>query len=78
MDIAKNFTDQAIAKTIVTLAHSLGMRTVAEGVETTEQFARLRAFGADCVQGYLFSRPLPAAEFEAFLAGRRSPVSRSA
>jgi EAL domain-containing protein (putative c-di-GMP-specific phosphodiesterase class I) len=73
-DIAKNFTDQAIAKTIVTLAHSLGMRTVAEGVETTAQLERLRAFGADCFQGYLASLPLPAAEFEAFLSSRRSPV----
>jgi diguanylate cyclase (GGDEF)-like protein/PAS domain S-box-containing protein len=69
-DIAKNFTDQAIAKTIVTLAHSLGMRTIAEGVETVDQLERLRAFGADCFQGYLISRPLPPLEFEAYLAVR--------
>jgi EAL domain-containing protein (putative c-di-GMP-specific phosphodiesterase class I) len=77
-DIAKNFTDQAIAKTIVTLAHSLGMRTIAEGVETAGQLERLRAFGADCFQGYLTSRPLPAAQFEAFLSSRRAPAPRPA
>jgi diguanylate cyclase (GGDEF)-like protein/PAS domain S-box-containing protein len=76
-DIAGNFTDQAIAKTIVTLAHSLGMRTIAEGVETVDQLERLRAFGADCFQGYLVSRPLPCAEFERFLSTRRSPLLRT-
>ena len=69
-DVAHNFTDQAIAKTIVTLAHSLGMRVIAEGVETQEQSDHLRSFGADCIQGYLITKPLPAAEFEAFLAAR--------
>jgi EAL domain-containing protein (putative c-di-GMP-specific phosphodiesterase class I) len=69
-DIARNFTDQAIAKTIVTLAHSLGMRTIAEGVETVEQLDRLRSFGADCFQGYLVSRPLPADQFAAFIGER--------
>jgi predicted signal transduction protein with EAL and GGDEF domain len=71
-DIALNFTDQAIAKTIVTLAHSLGMRTVAEGVETEQQLDLLRSFGADCFQGFLVSRPLASDQFEEFVAGRRS------
>jgi diguanylate cyclase (GGDEF)-like protein/PAS domain S-box-containing protein len=71
-DIARSFTDQAIAKTIVTLAHSLGMRVVAEGVETTEQLELLRSFGADCFQGFLVSRPLPPADFEQFFGGRRA------
>ena len=73
-DIATNFTDAAIAKTIVTLARSLGMRTIAERVETADQLERLRAFGADCFQGFLVSRALPSEEFEAFLSSRRAPA----
>jgi diguanylate cyclase (GGDEF)-like protein len=67
IDIAENATDQAIAATIITLAHSLGMRVVAEGIETEQQFDRVRALGADDMQGYLISRPLPGAEFERFV-----------
>jgi diguanylate cyclase (GGDEF)-like protein len=67
IDIAENATDQAIAVTIITLAHSLGMRVVAEGIETEQQFDRVRALGADDMQGYLISRPLPSAEFERFV-----------
>lgn len=64
--IVANPRDEAIAKTIVTLAHSLGMRVIAEGVETSEQAQKLRALGSDRLQGYLISRPLPAADFERF------------
>ncbi len=67
-DIAHDLTDQAIAKTVVTLAHSLGMRVVAEGVETQSQLSQLLAFGVDSVQGYLFSPPLPTADFERYIA----------
>ncbi|MGD0472788.1 MAG: EAL domain-containing protein [Candidatus Velthaea sp.] len=67
-DVADDPTDQAIAKTIITLAHSLGMRVIAEGVETPAQLETLRSFGVDRIQGFLFSRPLPAVEFERFLA----------
>ncbi len=61
----------AIAGTIVDLAHRLDLRVVAEGVETVEQRTFLAALGVDEAQGFLFSRPLPAAEFEALLASRR-------
>jgi EAL domain-containing protein (putative c-di-GMP-specific phosphodiesterase class I) len=54
----------ALVSTIVTLAHSLGLKVVAEGVETEEQAALLRQLRCDDVQGFLFSRPLAAAEFE--------------
>jgi diguanylate cyclase (GGDEF)-like protein len=47
-----------IVKTIVTLAHNLGMQAIAEGVETEEQLAKLRAIGCEYGQGYLFSRPI--------------------
>jgi EAL domain-containing protein (putative c-di-GMP-specific phosphodiesterase class I) len=48
-----------IVSSIVSLAHSLGMTATAEGVETTEQLARLRTIGCDYAQGYLFGRPQP-------------------
>jgi diguanylate cyclase (GGDEF)-like protein/PAS domain S-box-containing protein len=66
-DVADDTTDQAIAKTIITLAHSLKMNVIAEGVETRSQLAALRSFGVDCVQGYLFSRPLATADFLPFI-----------
>ncbi len=73
-DITRNSTDRAIAKTIVTLAHSLGMRVVAEGVETEEQRDVLRSFDADCMQGYLVARPLSPDDFDAFMVRHRSGV----
>jgi len=57
-------SDCAIAGTIVSMAQQLGLRVIAEGVETLEQLAFLRASGCDEVQGYLYSKPLPAADFE--------------
>ena len=72
-DIHTDRGSHAIVLTIVTLAHSLGMRVVAEGVETHEQLTELRALGCDCGQGYLFSPPLDADAFAAWLA-TRSPA----
>ncbi len=57
-----------IVRTCVMLAHSLGMDAVAEGVETKEQLAQLRALGCEYGQGYFFSKPLPAAAALAILA----------
>ncbi|MGB7288580.1 MAG: EAL domain-containing protein, partial [Candidatus Macondimonas sp.] len=61
-EIAHQPADAAIASTIINLAHSLNMRVVAEGVETQEQHYLLSNWGCDGVQGYYFSRPLPAEE----------------
>jgi EAL domain-containing protein (putative c-di-GMP-specific phosphodiesterase class I) len=67
-DIAQHERDAAIARAIVDLGHGLGLKVTAEGVETSEQFDALRELGCDALQGYLFSRPIPAAEFQALLA----------
>ena len=52
--------DAELVRTIVSMAHNLGMKVVAEGVETAEQYKLLRALGCEYVQGYLFSRPVTA------------------
>ncbi len=53
-----------IIKSVIDLAHSLGLTTVAEGVETEEQADYLREFGCDIIQGYLYAKPLPEDEYE--------------
>lgn len=55
-------------KTIVALADIMGLKTIAEGVETKEQQEFLQNIGCNEVQGYLYSKPLPIDEFEAFIA----------
>ena len=56
--------DLALCKAMITMAHALGIQVVAEGVETEEQALLLREAGCDFGQGYLWSPPVPAAEFE--------------
>lgn len=62
IDLTTNPQDESIARTIITLAKSLELETVAEGVETREQLTMLREMECDLIQGYLFGRPLPAKE----------------
>jgi diguanylate cyclase (GGDEF)-like protein len=65
--VARTDEEWSLAVAIVKLATSLGKRTLAEGVETAAQLAHLRALRCDLAQGFLFSRPLPAEEFEKML-----------
>ncbi|UOA10566.1 bifunctional diguanylate cyclase/phosphodiesterase [Methylobacter sp. S3L5C] len=58
-NIRNSHDDAVIVTSTIALAHNLGMRVVAEGVETSEQLVYLRASGCDEVQGYFFSRPVP-------------------
>ena len=66
-DITDDPEDKAIVNSIISLARSLGLRTIAEGVETEGQLAFLRESGCDEVQGYYYSKPLPADALEAFM-----------
>jgi diguanylate cyclase (GGDEF)-like protein/PAS domain S-box-containing protein len=70
-DIVSDTSDRAIVAAIVTLAHSLRMEVVAEGVETVEQLEYVRGAGCDAVQGYYCGRPMAAAQFEDFIARDR-------
>ncbi|HTD06640.1 bifunctional diguanylate cyclase/phosphodiesterase [Undibacterium sp.] len=65
-DILTDANDAIIARTIVALAHSLGLTVIAEGVECAQQQEFLAHHGCDAYQGYLFSKPLPMGQFEAF------------
>jgi diguanylate cyclase (GGDEF)-like protein len=58
--------DLAICTAVIAMGHALGLKVIAEGVETTEQLALLRELGCDVVQGYLFARPMPADQFFTF------------
>lgn len=56
-----------IIDSIVTMAHILEMTVIAEGMEMASQLARLTLYGCECIQGYLFSKPLPEVEAIRFL-----------
>jgi EAL domain-containing protein (putative c-di-GMP-specific phosphodiesterase class I) len=76
-EIGKRSDSVAIIRAVTRLASELGMITTAEGVETKEQLEIVRAEGCTQVQGYLFSRPRPAADIPALLRELR-PKSRAA
>jgi EAL domain-containing protein (putative c-di-GMP-specific phosphodiesterase class I)/GGDEF domain-containing protein len=65
---------RALCETIVAMARQLKLRTVAEGVEQPGELEVLREIGCDAAQGYLFQRPVPAAEFAAFLRRWKNPA----
>ena len=68
METESDGENVAIVRTIVALAHALGMDVIAEGVETAAQLAKLRAIGCEYGQGYFFAKPLPSDEATALMA----------
>lgn len=66
-NLSSGSRDMALCEAIIAMSHKLGLRVIAEGVETIEQRDLLMAAGCDYAQGYLFARPLPPQEFEALL-----------
>ncbi|KAI5913091.1 EAL domain-containing protein [Azoarcus sp. PA01] len=71
-DCPDDGNDASLVEAIINMAHSLGLRVTAEGVESAEQREFLRALGCDYLQGYLISKPLAADAFEAMMAPLRS------
>jgi diguanylate cyclase (GGDEF)-like protein/PAS domain S-box-containing protein len=69
-------TDLALCRAIIVMAHALGMKVIAEGVETEQQRDLLRNVGCDYGQGYFFARPMPAIEFEAMYKRLHQPSSQ--
>jgi EAL domain-containing protein (putative c-di-GMP-specific phosphodiesterase class I) len=67
-NLAPESSDMALCEAIVVMAHKLGLKVIAEGVETAEQNSLLAGIGCDYVQGFFHSRPLPTEQFEQLLA----------
>lgn len=67
-DLVSDTGDSAIAQAMVFMASKLGLKTVAEGVETAEQRDLLQSFGCDLIQGYFYARPMSRDDFMAYLA----------
>jgi EAL domain-containing protein (putative c-di-GMP-specific phosphodiesterase class I) len=66
--VAKSSVDSAIVRAVIDLARAIGIAAVAEGVETREQVAGLKKLGCQVAQGFYYSHPLPAEEFDALLS----------
>jgi EAL domain-containing protein (putative c-di-GMP-specific phosphodiesterase class I) len=71
-DLGKNGGDETLVEAMIHMGRSLKLTVVAEGVETREQLECLRVRGCDEVQGYYFSKPLPAPDLEAWIGSRRA------
>ena len=71
-DLVTDPNDRALSEAIIVMAHKLGLKVIAEGVETEAQCGLLSAAGCDYAQGYLFSKPVPAEEFELLLSHKPS------
>ena len=76
-DLTINSDSRAILTATLTMAQAMGMRALAEGVEHHDQLAFLQEHGCDAIQGYLFSQPLDAEAFTAYLNQQRTPIGLS-
>ena len=77
-DVTSSQRDALIVRSTIDLAHSLGLKVVAEGIETNAQFSLLSAMGCDHAQGYLVAKPMPLAQLFAFLAEDREDLRSQA
>lgn len=76
-DVITDPSGASVVASVIAIAHNLGIAAIAEGVETPEQLQFLAENGCDLMQGYLFSKPLPAGEFAHLVhQGRRLPLNR--
>ena len=71
-EITSDPDSASITRAIIAMAHSLKLKVLAEGVETEEQLQFLRDNGCDAMQGFLYSRPIPAAEIVRFIQEKRA------
>nr|WP_315251828.1 EAL domain-containing protein [uncultured Duganella sp.] len=76
-NLAPDSSDMALSEAIIVMAHKLDLKVIAEGVETPEQRDLLAAAGCDYGQGYLFAKPMPAQQFDAFLRDNAMPIAAS-
>jgi EAL domain-containing protein (putative c-di-GMP-specific phosphodiesterase class I) len=72
--LSEDPADRAVVRAVVDIAHTLGLRVVAEGVEQEQQMGLLRSLGVDEVQGYLQGRPMPAPEIALWLRNRQEAL----
>ncbi len=77
MEIDNAGEDDSICKAIIALAHGLGMKVIAEGVETEDQMQYLHFLDCEEIQGFFFAKPMPAAEVEQFLESRELKITGS-
>jgi diguanylate cyclase (GGDEF)-like protein len=74
-EMESNSDTASMVRSTIEMGHSLGLKVVAEGIELVSAASRLRQFGCDIGQGYLYAKPIPASEFEAWIEGKqRVPV----
>lgn len=71
-DLGRDADDETLVKTIITMAHNLNLKVVAEGIETDAQYRFVKEHGCDLVQGFLFSEPMPIDELAQSLRGQKS------
>ncbi|MBD3669240.1 MAG: sensor domain-containing phosphodiesterase, partial [Gammaproteobacteria bacterium] len=71
MGMQYNISDEVIVRSTIELAHNLGLKVIAEGVENNEIVERLREFGCDTLQGYFYSRPQPLRELQEWLGNTK-------
>jgi diguanylate cyclase (GGDEF)-like protein len=76
--MSSNTSDAVIVRSTIDLGHNLGLRVVAEGVETQDAWQELQALGCDTAQGYYLGRPMPAADLERWLGAASPPPGLSA